>query len=203
MKEILYNKWKGFLTWIGDIYMATEPPLCKAKHIEDMMEVIQEGDILMRGYNYYLDSIFIPGDYTHSGLVINKREVIHSIAEGVQSIHPMDFVKDTDRFCILRPQYQGNSVYLATDRALWHCEANKTEYDFTFKEDGRYYCHEFTADCLEKAGITVPKIKKSFGVWPFRFLRELYLASSFIIVGERIIKVVYVMEENKDGKTCR
>jgi hypothetical protein len=203
MKTELYNIWKSFLTWVGDIYMATEPPLCKAKNIEEMMEVIDAGDIICRGYNYYLDSHFIPGDYTHSGIVINKREMIHSIAEGVQSIHPIDFVKDTDRFCVIRPQYSGNSVHMAIDRAIWHCEANKTEYDFTFKEDGKFYCHEFTADCLEYAGIRIPKFTKVFGVWPFKFERKLYLASSFLILPEKQMKVLYVMKEEKDGKNCR
>jgi len=193
MKEQLFNIYKRFLTWIGDIYMATEPPLCKAKQIESMLEVIVDGDVICRGYNYYLDGMFIPGDYTHSGIVINKREMIHSIAEGVQSIHPIDFIKDVDRFIILRPPYDvgldthWRTKALAVDRAIWHCEANKTEYDFTFKDDNKFYCHEFTVDCLNQAGIVVSKVHKNFGVGPFKFKRELYLAQNII----NVCKIVY------------
>lgn len=180
MKIYLYNLWKRFLTWIGDIMLATSPPKCKAKQIEDMLEIIQAGDVLCRGYSYYLDGIFIPGEYTHSGLVINKREMIHSVAEGVESIHPIDFIKDVDRFIILRPVYGSDKTYDAVSRAIWHCEANDTEYDFTFKEEGKYYCHEFTADCLNSGGIKIDKTHKVFGVWPFRFERDIYLAQNLI-----------------------
>jgi len=179
MKERLYNIYKEFLTWVGDIYMATEPPLCKAEQIEAMLEVIQPGDVICRGYNYYLDSIFIPGDFTHSGIVINKREMIHSIAEGVQSIHPIDFVKDTDRFIVLRPNYIGN-ISDVIDRAIWHTDDNKTEYDFTFKDPTKFYCHEFTADCVLYGGVKILKTNKTFGIFPFKFKRELYLADNLI-----------------------
>ena len=60
MKEFVFNKYKKFLTFVGDIYFATKPPLCKAKQIEDMLSIIKAGDIICRGYNYYLDSYIIP-----------------------------------------------------------------------------------------------------------------------------------------------
>jgi uncharacterized protein YycO len=181
MKEFLYDRWKGFLTWFGDIYVATKPPLCTAIQITDLTELMEAGDVVCRGYNYYLDGKFIPGDYTHSGIIINAREMIHSVAEGVQSIHPIDFIKDTDRFILLRPNYAANDkVFLAIDRAIWHCDCNETEYDFTFEEDGKYYCHEFTCDCLAQAGIVVNKTTKEFGVWPCKFKRNLYLAQNLI-----------------------
>ena len=159
MKPEVYELYKKFLTWFGDLYMATEPPLCKYKQIEGMLDCILPGDVICRGYNYYLDSYFIPGEYTHSGIIINRREIVHSIAEGVQSIHPIDFIKDVDRFIVLRPSYDvGLDTHWRTrertvDRAIWHCDYNKTEYDFTFKDDSKFYCHEFTADCLAQAGL--------------------------------------------------
>jgi hypothetical protein len=182
MKPELYEHYSKFLTWFGDLYMATEPPLCKAEQIERMLELIEEGDVICRGYNYYADSYFIPGEYTHSGFVINKRQMMHSIAEGVQLIHPIDFVKDVDRFIILRPKYEGADTFYAVGRAFWHCDHNKTEYDFTFKDDTKFYCHEFTADCLAHASVHAEKTHKHFGVWPFKFTRELYLAQNIIDV---------------------
>jgi uncharacterized protein YycO len=183
MKIYLYNFWKSFLTWFGDLYFAVEPPRCKAKHIEGMLETIQAGDIICRGYLYYADSYFIPNEFTHSGIVLNKREMIHSIAEGVQSIHPIDFVKDTDRFAILRPPYEENMKYFAVSKAIWHCDHNKTQYDFLFRDkDQNFYCHELTADCLAIAQIKVEKTKQSFGVWPFKFEKEVYLAQNLIDV---------------------
>lgn len=181
MKEWFYNRYKAFLTWMGDIYLAHEPPACKAHNIEKAQELIRAGDIICRGYIYYLDGYFIPGDFSHSGVVINAREMVHSIAEDAQSIHPIDFVKDADRFRILRPRYKSEGdITKVVDRAIWHVDLNKTEYDFTFKDDSKFYCHELTVDCVSQAGIKVDSTHKVFGVWPFRFKRDIYLAQNLI-----------------------
>jgi len=179
MRPELYEQYSKFMTKFGDLYYATKPPLCKAEQIEIMEEVINAGDILCRGYNYYLDSHFIPGAYTHSGIVLNKREMIHFIAEGADSIHPIDFIKDTDRFIVLRPPYQQN-LHDAVNQAIWHYDYNKTEYDFTFKEDGKFYCHEGVADCLKESKIIINTTLKEFGIGPFKFKRNLYLAQNII-----------------------
>lgn len=199
MKTQIYNLYKGLMTRFGDIYFATEPPECRALQIEILMEVIDAGQIICRGYDPYLDGYFIPGDYSHSGVVLNKREMLHSIAEGVKPIHPIDFVMHCDRFIILQPPYSPVNevreleIGKVVDRAIWHNEANQTEYDFTFCEDGKYYCHEFTADCLSQVGIDVPRTTKRFGVWPIRFYRELYLAQNIIDV----CKVVFEFNPKK------
>ena len=195
MKEFIYNLYKRFLTFIGDIYFATKPPLCKALQIEKMMEVIKAGDVICRGYNYYLDSYLIPGEYSHSGVVINSREMIHSIAEGVKSIHPIDFIKDTDKFIIVRPKYK-NSYHInrTIERAIWHVDANNTQYDFTFSDPNKLYCHEFTVDCLNKGHVFTKTSIKKFGVWPFKFKKRLYLAKDIIDVC--IIIYEFAQEKN-------
>lgn len=180
-KESLYDIYKSGMTKFGDIYYATEPPKCKASNIRRMMEVIKPGDILARGYDAYLDGKFIPGTLTHSGICINERQAIHSIAEGACTVDIIDFVKDTDRFAILRPRYPVDAIP-AIDRAIWHVDENKTEYDFLFSEAVKYYCHELTADCLAKAGVIVSTTEMSFGVWPVKFKRIIYLADSFLEV---------------------
>ena len=156
IKSIIYNVVKRVLTWFGDIMMATKPPKTKAEQILKMMEIIEPGDIICRAYSYYLDSYFIPGVFSHSGIVIDDNKMIHSIAEGVQEIHPIDFIKDTDGFIILRPKYKDfNCWNKVIERAKWHVE-NKTQYDFLFSDPDKFYCHEFTADCLSKTEIVIP-----------------------------------------------
>jgi hypothetical protein len=177
MKEWLYGRYRQFLTWFGDIMVATEPPLVRAEHIITMETILQPGDVICRKYTYYLDSFLIPGEYSHSGFVVGRNLMAHSIAEGVLYIHPIDFIKDCDGFIILRPHYVDKGA--AIERAIWHVE-NKTQYDFTFKDRKKFYCHEFTCDCLEKGLVTIPQVKKTFGVFPFSFERELYLADQII-----------------------
>jgi hypothetical protein len=180
MKGCLYDIYKGFLTWFDGLYCAFKPPLCKAKQLEKMFLSIQPGDIICRGYNYYLDSRLILGEYSHSSLVISKKIMIHVISTGVDVIHPIDYVKDTDRFMILRPKYTSDILkQKVLDRAKWH-KINKTEYDFTFKNNNKYYCHEFTADCLSYGEIILDRTLKEFGVWPIKFKRNLFMVDNII-----------------------
>lgn len=186
MKEYIYKIVKRFLTWFGDIMLATQPPKTSAKQILDMQMIIQPGDVICRMYSYYLDSYIIPGEYSHSGFVISKDEIIHSVAEGIQFIHPIDFIKDTDGFIILRPTYL-SKIHLqnAIDKAIFHVN-NKAQYDFLFNDPNKFYCHEFTADCLLEADIFLSTSNVEFGFWPIKFTRTLYLASNLI---EKLKKV--------------
>jgi uncharacterized protein YycO len=180
MIAYIYGRYSQFLTWIGDQMVATEPPKTKAEQILKMMDLIVPGDVICRKYVYYLDSILIPGEFSHSGIVIDSTKMVHSIAEGVQYINPIDFIKDTDGFIICRPDYKTKEdTILSLNRAIWHIN-NHTQYDFTFNDPSKYYCHEFTCDCLSRAGIIIPVTDKKFGVWPFNFEMKIYLADNII-----------------------
>jgi hypothetical protein len=192
LKEWLFKVYKKSLTVFGDIYFATKPPLVKAKEIRDALDILKPGDIICRGYNYYLDSYFIPGEYSHSGLVTNENYMTHSIAEGVCGIDTIDFIKDCDAFIVIRPQIDDADIIPILARAHEH-ENLKSEYDFTFKDPNKFYCHEFTADCLNYGGVTVLPTDKEFGIWPFKFKRTIFLAQNLIDT----CKVIY--EFNPEG----
>ena len=183
MKEFIYNRYKQVMTFFGDIMVAFEPPACKAKQILEMGPFLERGNVICRYYDYYLDSWFIPGMFTHSGIIVSPQEIIHSVAEGVGIVHPIDFVKDTDGFIILSPNYPSYSdLQKACGRAYWHV-THKTEYDFTFKDPNKFYCHEFTVDFLRAGGIKyITPTVIPFGIWPFKFNKELYLADDIIEV---------------------
>lgn len=186
MKVFIYKIVKRFLTWIGDIMLATEPPKTKAEQILQMTFIIEPGDIICRKYNYYLDSYLIPGTYSHSGIVLSKDEMVHSIAEGVQFIHPIDFIKDTDGFIIVRPNYHSLGFrVLATERAVYHVN-NKTQYDFLFNDPDKFYCHELTCDCLAAGGVIVSASTFRMGIFPFSFQKTAYLAEEIIKMGNKI-----------------
>lgn len=185
IKIILYKVVKRFLTWFGDLMLATKPPKTSAEQILTMLQVIQSGDIICRKYSYYMDSYFIPGEFTHSGLVIDKDQMIHSVAEGVQIIHPIDFIKDADSFVVLRPHYPEGRTTEATLRAKKHL-MNHTEYDFLFNDPDKFYCHEFVADCLRAAGVGVRANAVILGIKPFRFMKTVYLAEGLIKVSDTV-----------------
>lgn len=152
---MLYKLWAKFLTFIGDIYFAVEPPKVKAKHIRKCLDVVQSGDIICRKYTYYLDGYFIKGAYSHSGIVINNTTMIDSVAEGVREVDILDFIKDCDGFIVIRPKYASYDFVLD---AIRHARSKVgCPYDFAFnyiKKDA-FYCHELTASCLYAANINI------------------------------------------------
>lgn len=142
--------WIKFLTWFGDLYFATEPPKIKASHIRLLQDNVQPGDIILRRYTYYLDSYFIKGKYTHSGLLINETEAVHAVAEGICKIDIIDFVKDADGFILCRPAYPN---FIAQRAAIdfVSCRVG-LPYDFFFgRGNDAFYCHELTISALSCA----------------------------------------------------
>lgn len=182
----LYKIWSRFLTLLGDIMLCTTPPRTKAKQILEAVRLAKRGDIILRGYNYYLDSYFIGGEYTHSGLVVeNDTQMIDSVAEGVRLNNIIDFIKDTDRFMIIRPFYKSeDDIDKAIVAAIGFLN---TPYDFIFK-DGKdaVYCHELCAECLKYAGIEIKKSTKKL----LFIKREVYQAKD-LINGSEIIYVFW------------
>lgn len=197
MKEYLYNFYKKFMTMFGDIYLAFTPPACRIENVDALRECAEAGDVILRKYDKYADGLFIPGVYSHSGFVVSKNKVIHSIAEGVTEDYLGNFVIDTDGFCLVKPPYIDNECKLrAINRAYWHVDFNKTKYDFFFKPEGdEVYCHEFVADCLKYGYIEVTMSDKDFGIWPFRFNKQIYLADNIIDIGCKVYEFLPKKEE--------
>lgn len=157
---VFYRIWKRILTWIGDIMLATKPPEVKAKHLRQLQRVIRKGDIICRKYHYYFDSLFIAGEFSHSGLCISDEEMIHAIAEGVGKIDVLDFTKDTDGFIVLRPHYANEEEL---NKAVAYALSKEgMPYDFIFdkKEVNHFYCHELTWNSLMAGGINITPKKE-------------------------------------------
>ena len=154
--NIFVKLWKRALTKFGDVMLATAPPKVRAQHIRDLLAVVQVGDILLRKYLYYLDSYFIPGAYTHSGILVDDKNMVHSIAEGVNYIDIIDFVKDCDGFAICRPPYKTDlQKHLSVQFAIDHVGCG---YDFFFGlwpkySNNTFYCHETSIACIDAAGL--------------------------------------------------
>jgi len=152
---IFYKIWKRFLTFFGDIYFATEPPKVKAVHLRKLLEVLKPGQILARKYTYYLDSYFIKGEYSHSGIYIGEGKMIHAIAEGVGEIDVLDFTKDADGFIVLQPPYKTEiDLYNSLNYAK---QQIGKPYDFIFNDQDQssFYCHELTWAALKEGNINI------------------------------------------------
>ena len=182
MKKLWYKLQSKFLTAFGNIkvfrfpfFFVYDPDsfAVTGKDIFNALDILQPGDILLRGYRHYLDGYFIPGDYSHGAIYIGDNTIIHAVAEGVSEINAIDFM-ECDRVCILRPaKCQKKAIQIAKKFAK-----DKIPYDFGFKRGtSSLYCFELAAECYPTLQIDKKKAKVFGGL--LRKKEPVYLAESF------------------------
>jgi cell wall-associated NlpC family hydrolase len=120
MKKVIYKYWSKFLTAFGNIKIFKYPcwlvydphpyQITGEKTLE-IIETLKPGDILLRGYNNYLDGKFVPSKtgWSHGGIYVGNNIVIHAVASGVSEINIIDFVQ-CDRIAIFRPSKYAKSA---------------------------------------------------------------------------------------------
>ena len=155
---------QALLNILGDIkvyrfpfFMVYDPTTFRMKghHTRQAMDVITPGCILLRGYSCYLDGFFIPGMFSHSGIYAGNGKVIHAIAEGVEEMDIIDFLR-CDRFCILKPASEEAAI-TAVERTR---NFLGTPYDFDFTDGtDALYCHELTANCFRECNIEKKEVR--------------------------------------------
>lgn len=181
MKRLLYRIWSKFLTFFGDIKIFKYPMFIvydpdyfqmNGDKILEVIDLLEPGDVILRGYNYYLDGCFISGDYSHGAVYVGNNTIIHAIAPKVDKINAVEFM-ECDRIAVYRPKkYKRDAVRIA--KKFYR---DNTSYDFMFdsKDDGSLFCFELAAKCYPKFSIPTYTIKKFFGL----LKKEVYLSKSF------------------------
>lgn len=183
MKKFLYKMWSKFLTVFGEIkifkfpmFIVYDPNYFKigGKQVLDILKCIKPGDIILRGYDYYLDGKFVPDplSFSHGAIYIGDGKIIHAVAEGVSETDIIEFTR-CDRIAILRPKkYQRSAIKKAKQYLK-----NNVPYDFGFKEGvSSLYCFELCGLCYKKLDIPKMTVKKFFGLVK---RNNTYLAESF------------------------
>ena len=196
MKKFLYKLQAKFLTWFGNIkvfkwplFVIYDPTSFKVtgEQILQVLDMLQPGDVILRGYQHYLDGMFIPGDYSHGAIYVGDRKIIHAVAAGVSYIDVVEFCM-CDRICILRPnKYQASAIKTAKKLA-----ANNIPYDFGFKRGtSALYCFELCAECYKKLDIKPETVKAFFGLLK---KKNVYVAKSFTKSPD--FKIVFQSDED-------
>ena len=138
-------KWVSKLT--GDIYfhkypffLVYKPRLhqIKGHQIRKVIDLVQPGDIFLRSFNGYLNTVLI-GGWGHAALYVGDNTVIHSVSKGVVKEDILDFCR-ADEIVILRvqcPQTEKKSAIEKIKNLLG------TKYDYNFiSNNNLYYCSE-------------------------------------------------------------
>lgn len=121
----------------------------KGKHYYEARKLIQPGDILLRGYNQYLDGYFIPGTYSHAAIYIGEEKIIHAMTPDVQYTDLVTFMR-CDRIAIVRPNIPTKKAIKTAKKAL----GTPYDYDFIFEDDSvekRFFsCSELVYYCYKE-----------------------------------------------------
>ncbi len=151
-----YNK---FLRIWRLIRVDFTPPKVRSATIRKVLAMVKPGDVLLRKYGDYLDEWFIPGDYSH-GCIVSRAEttgtpgkVIHTVVTtGVDEIDLMEFILNTDKLLVLRPEYASEEDALAA--VVWARTQIGKPYDvfFDWNEDSSYYCYELVHKAVISTG---------------------------------------------------
>lgn len=126
------------------------------------MKKIREGDIVLRGYDNYLDGKFIPDKlkFSHGSIYIGNGKIIHAVAEGVSETNIIEFTR-CDRIAIFRPKSGQKQAIAKAKKFL----KNKIPYDFGFSAGvSALYCFELCGECYPKLNIPRKTVKKLFGL---------------------------------------
>jgi hypothetical protein len=147
-------------TWLiklsGDLYLHRHPfwIVYKPHHysvtgpeIRAILDTARPGDILLRRYADYVNTLFTPGFWGHAALCVSSNEVVHAIGVGVVKEDVITFCR-TDSVCLLRvndaTQEQINAALACADAH----QLQRTAYDFRFRDRNRtVYCTELVNVC--------------------------------------------------------
>jgi uncharacterized protein YycO len=141
---------------MGDIYLHKFPMWCvykpshhkvKGFEVRKIIKALKTGDIILRRYNGYLNTLFTPGFWGHAGLYAGNDKVIHAVGKGVIMEDILDFCR-TDSVAVLRIKNMKNPMLkkaLSTARIFLK---EHVQYDYRFRdENGKVYCTEMVNEC--------------------------------------------------------
>lgn len=113
----------------------------RGKDVRQVMECVQPGDILLRRFDGYINTVFTPGFWGHAGLSVGDNQVIHAVSTGTITDDILDFCR-TDAVAVLEPLL----THYEKRRAVHQAKAFAREgipYDYAFSSDNiALYCTE-------------------------------------------------------------
>ena len=154
--KIVLPKW--MLEFSGKAYICPKPMFFQyspAHHKVNGQEVrmilnnLKDGDILLRRYDGYLNSIFTPGFWGHGAIYHSNGTIIHAVSQGVVSEDILEFCR-CDSIAVLRVK---NVTEEQVKKALNTADVllgSKVQYDYRFETgNDKVYCTELVDICYD------------------------------------------------------
>lgn len=128
--------------------LLTESDLKKAKNI------LKKGDVILVGGLKRLSSLAIRGPVTHTILYTGWNCAIHSIADGVVTIHLHDLLCEYDTMIILRHRKANRKKIKKVIDYAFDKIGKPYDFEFNLKKD-RFYCTELIYHAFKSAGLEI------------------------------------------------
>ena len=171
MKKAMYKIWSKFLSAFGNVkcfrwplFLIYDPDDFEVSgpKVAQICKILQPGDVILRGYNKYLDGKFIPSKegWSHGAVYIGDWKIIHAVAEGVSETDVIEFTR-CDRIAVLRPASGQQKAVAAAKKFL----EDKVPYDFGFQRGcSALYCFELCRECYPDLKVPTFVVKHFFGL---------------------------------------
>ncbi len=139
--ELFLHRYPGWLVFKPHHYAMSGPDVRK------VLDAAQPGDILLRRYDGYVNTLFTPGFWGHAALCVSANDVIHAVGVGVLREDLITFCR-TDSVAVLRVK---DATPKMIQRAIACAEAHekaRTAYDYQFDDKNHaVYCTELVNVC--------------------------------------------------------
>ena len=93
LKELYYEVKSKIISFVADIRIYKYPMFIilfgdtsykvKEERKEEIIKLLQPGDILLRTYHHFVGSLFISGYWTHAALYEGDNNIIHMLGKGI------------------------------------------------------------------------------------------------------------------------
>lgn len=123
----------------------------KGNEVREILNKIEPGDILLRRFDGYLNTLLTPGFWGHAAIYVNDNIVIHAVKEGVIQEDILEFTR-CDSIAILR--VPDKDYVLNVNMAIYSAyklNLQKCQYDYDMiRGNDTVYCTEFVDDLYNR-----------------------------------------------------
>jgi hypothetical protein len=121
----------------------------KGHEVRRILDLLLPGDILLRRFDGYLNTILTPRFWEDAALYVGDNNVIHAVGKGVIKEDILDFCR-CDSICVLRVKNDFDlsiSVAIAKAKDMYN---RRVGYDYEFETgDNKVYCTEIVNECYD------------------------------------------------------
>ena len=147
---------------VGGLYLDKNPlwvvyqpdvHMVKGAEIRRILNVLKPGDIILRRFNRYVSSMFIPGFWTHACIYMGNDTITHAVGEGVCQEDILDFCR-CDCVAVLRFKNLTPDLLNKVCASANEMVKEDIQYDYAFTDNnGTVYCTELVNICFNNAFI--------------------------------------------------